>query len=53
MNNKDVDIHEVEEVPMEGPIEIEQSLSPWLTLTFHRDNIKFILLFPVVVIYPL
>jgi hypothetical protein len=42
MNNKDVEIHEVEEVSMEGSIEIEQSSSPWLTLTFHHDNIKLV-----------
>jgi hypothetical protein len=41
MNNKDVEIHEVvEEVLVESPIEIEQSLSPWLALTFHHDNIE-------------
>jgi hypothetical protein len=35
VSNKDVEIHEViEEVLMKGPIEIEQSSSPWLTLTF-------------------
>jgi hypothetical protein len=43
VNNKDVDIHEiVEEVSMEGPMEIEQYLSPWLTLTFHHDNIELV-----------
>jgi hypothetical protein len=41
MNNKDVEIHEVvEEVSMKGAIKIEQSSSPWLTITFHHDNIK-------------
>jgi len=40
---KDVEIHEiVEEVSMESIIEIEQSSSPWLTLTFHHDNIKLV-----------
>jgi hypothetical protein len=28
---------------MKGPIEIEQSTSSWLTLTFFHDNIKLIL----------
>ncbi len=43
MSNKDVKIHEaVEEVLMESPIKIKQSSSPWLTLTFHHDNIKLI-----------
>ncbi len=43
MSNKDVEIHEVvEEVSMEGLIEIEQSSNPWLTLTFHHDDIKLI-----------
>jgi hypothetical protein len=27
---------------MESPIEIKQSLSPWLTLTFRHDNIELI-----------
>jgi hypothetical protein len=44
MNSKDVEIHEVvEKVSMEGVIKIEQSSSPWLTLTFCHDNIKLIL----------
>ncbi len=43
MSSKDVEIHEiVEEVSMKGPIEIEQSSSPWLILTFRHDNIKLI-----------
>jgi hypothetical protein len=43
MNNKDVEIHEVvEEVSMKGPIKIQQSSSPWLTITFHHDNIKLV-----------
>jgi hypothetical protein len=43
VNSKDVEIHElVEELSMEGPIEIEQSSSPWLTPTFHHDNIKLV-----------
>ncbi len=41
VSSKDVEIHEiVEEVSIKGPIEIEQSSSPWLTLTFRHDNIK-------------
>jgi hypothetical protein len=44
VNNKDFEIHEVvEEVSMKGPIEIEQSSSPWLTLTFRHDNSKLVL----------
>ncbi len=44
MNSKDVKIHEVvEDVSMEGLIKIKQFSSPWLTLTFCRDNIKLIL----------
>jgi hypothetical protein len=44
MNNKDVEIHEVvEKVSMKGPIKIEQSSSPWLTLTFRHNNIKLVL----------
>jgi hypothetical protein len=43
MNSKDVEIHEVvEEASMKGPIEIEQSSSPWLTLTFRHDDIKLV-----------
>jgi hypothetical protein len=43
MNSRDVEIHEVvEEMSMKGPIEIEQSSSPWLTLTFHHDNIELV-----------
>jgi hypothetical protein len=43
MSNKDVEIHAiVEKVSMKGPIEIEQSSSPWLTLTFRHDNIKLV-----------
>ncbi len=43
MNSKDVEIHEaVEEVSMKGSIKIEQSSSPWLTITFHHDNIKLV-----------
>jgi hypothetical protein len=43
MSNKDVKIHEVvEEVSMESLIEIKQSSSPWLTLTFRHDNIELI-----------
>jgi hypothetical protein len=43
VSNKDVEIHEVvEEVLMKGPIKIEQSLTPWLTLTFCHDNIKLV-----------
>ncbi len=43
MSNKNVEIHEViKEVLMKGPIDIEQSSSPWLTLTFHHDNIKLV-----------
>jgi hypothetical protein len=43
VNSEDVEIHEVvEEVSMESPIKIEQSSSPWLTLTFHHDNIELI-----------
>ncbi len=43
MSSKDVEIHEVvEEVLMKSPIEIEQSSSPWLTLTFCHDNIKLV-----------
>jgi hypothetical protein len=43
VNSKDVEIHEVvEEVSMKGLIEIEQSSSPWLTITFCHDNIKLI-----------
>jgi hypothetical protein len=43
VNNKDVEIHEVvEEVSMKGSIDIEQSSSPWLTITFFHDNIKLI-----------
>ncbi len=43
MSSKDVEIHEiVEEVLMKGLIKIEQSSSPWLTLTFHHDNIKLV-----------
>jgi hypothetical protein len=43
VNNKDVEIHEVvEKVSMESLIEIEQSSSPWLALTFHHDNIELI-----------
>jgi hypothetical protein len=39
MSRNDVKIHEViEEVSMKGPLKIEQSSSPWLTLTFHHDN---------------
>ncbi len=35
MSSKGVEIHEiVEEVSMEGPIEIDQSSSPWLTQHF-------------------
>jgi hypothetical protein len=34
VNSKDVEIHVVEEVSMEGPIEIEQSSNPWLTQHF-------------------
>ncbi len=42
MSNKDVKIHEVvEEVSMKDPIEIKQSSSPWLQLTFRHDNIKY------------
>jgi hypothetical protein len=38
-----LEIHEVvEKVSMKGPIKIEQSSSPWLTLTFCHDNIKLI-----------
>jgi hypothetical protein len=41
MNNKDVKILEIfEEVSMKGPIEMEQSSSPWLTITFFHDNIN-------------
>jgi hypothetical protein len=41
MSSKDVEIHEIiEKVLMKGPIEIKQSSSPWLTLTFCHDNIK-------------
>jgi hypothetical protein len=44
MSSKDVEIHEVvEEVSMKCPIEIKQSSSPWLTLTFCHDIIKLIL----------
>ncbi len=44
MISKDVEIHEIiDEVSMKGPIEIEQSSSTWLTLTFHYDNIKLVL----------
>jgi hypothetical protein len=43
MNSKDVEIHEiVEKVSMKGSIEIGQSLSPWLTLTFRHDNIELV-----------
>ncbi len=43
MNSKDVEIHEiVEEVSMKGPIDIEQSSSPWLRITFCHDNIKLV-----------
>jgi hypothetical protein len=43
VSNKNVKIHEiVEEVLMKGPIKIEQSSSPWLTLTFHHDNNKLV-----------
>jgi hypothetical protein len=43
VSRKDVEIHEiVEEVSKKGPIKIEQSSSPWLTLTFHHDNIKLV-----------
>jgi hypothetical protein len=43
VSSKDVEIHEVvEEVLKKGPIEIKQSSSPWLTLTFCHDNIKLI-----------
>ncbi len=43
MNCKDVEIHEVvEKVSMKDLIEIEQSSSPWLTLTFRHDNIKLV-----------
>jgi hypothetical protein len=43
MSSEDVEIHEViEKVSMKGLIEIEQSLNPWLTLTFCHDNIKLI-----------
>jgi hypothetical protein len=43
VSNKDVKIHAVvEELSMEGPIEIEQSSSPWLALTFRHDNMEFI-----------
>jgi hypothetical protein len=43
VSNKDVKIHEaIEKVLMEGPIKIEQSSNPWLTLTFHHDNIKLV-----------
>jgi hypothetical protein len=45
VNNKDVEIHEVvKEVSMKSPIEVEQSSSPWLTLTFCHDNIELVLL---------
>jgi hypothetical protein len=41
MSSKDVEIQEVvEEVSMKGSKEIEQSSSPWLTLTFHHDSIN-------------
>jgi hypothetical protein len=44
VSSKDVEIHEVvEEGSMESPIEIKQSSSPWLRLTFRHDNIKLIL----------
>jgi hypothetical protein len=44
VNNKDVEIHEVvEKVSMKGPIEIKQSSSPWLVITFCHDNIKLVL----------
>jgi hypothetical protein len=43
MNSKDVEIHEVvEEVLMKGPIDIKQYSNPWLTITFHHDNIKLV-----------
>ncbi len=43
VSNKDVEIHEVvEKASMESSIEIEQSWSPWLALTFHHDNIELI-----------
>jgi hypothetical protein len=43
VSSKDVEIHEVvEKVSMESPIKIEQSLSPWLALTFRHDNIELI-----------
>jgi hypothetical protein len=43
VNSKDVEIHEiVEEMLMKSPIETEQYSSPWLTITFHDDNIKLI-----------
>jgi hypothetical protein len=41
--SQDVEIHEVvEDVSMKGPIKIEQSSSPWLTITFRHDNIKLV-----------
>ncbi len=44
MSSKNVEFLEVdEEVSMKGPIEIKQSSSPWLTQTFHHDNMKLIL----------
>jgi hypothetical protein len=43
VSSKDVEIRKVvEKVSMKGPIEIEQSSSPWLTLKFRHDNIKLI-----------
>jgi hypothetical protein len=44
MNSKDVEIHEVvKEVSMKGLVEIEQSSSSWLIITFCHDNIKLVL----------
>jgi hypothetical protein len=43
VNSKDVKVYEiVKDVSMKGPIEIEQFSSPWLTITFHHDNIKLV-----------
>jgi hypothetical protein len=43
MSSKDVKIHQVvEEVSMKRLIEIKQSSSPWLNLTFLHDNIELV-----------